>query len=163
MQGGQRGDRRLRRSFAVRRVTGCRGLPARTSCRSRVVNREATYDVEARAIASDIQRQAELDPKLGWGDFALVFRAQTDIEPYLRELRARAIPYEVQADRKYYRRREILDATSLVRAVLDPHDHIALVAVLRSPSVGVPDAALAAALGGRPAKRLFSRLARSQR
>lgn len=102
----------------------------------------ATYELEAAAIARDVEERRRRDPSLDWGDFALVFRAQTDIEPYLLALREHGIPYEVQADRKYYRRREILDATSLVRAVLDPHDHVALVALLRTPSIGVPDAAL---------------------
>src|SRR5262249_61444948 len=44
--------------------------------------------------------------------------------------------------RQYYRRREVIEAAALVRAVLDPGDHLALLTVLRSPAVGVPDAAL---------------------
>jgi ATP-dependent exoDNAse (exonuclease V) beta subunit len=52
------------------------------------------------------------------------------------------VPFAVGRDKHYYRRREVIDAAALVRCVLDPGDHLALLTVLRSPSVGVPDAAL---------------------
>ena len=48
----------------------------------------------------------------------------------------------MQSDRKYYQHREVIDAGAMVRAVLDPNDHLALLALLRSPLVGLPDAAL---------------------
>ena len=53
----------------------------------------------------------------------------------------RVVPFAVEGDRSYYRRREILDAASLVGAVLDPNDALSLVALLRSSAAGVPDAA----------------------
>ncbi len=52
------------------------------------------------------------------------------------------MPFAVGRDKQYYRRREVIEAAALVRAVLDPGDHLALLTVLRSASVGVPDAAL---------------------
>ena len=36
----------------------------------------------------------------------------------------------------------MIEAAALVRAILDPGDHVALLTVLRSAMVGVPDAAL---------------------
>jgi ATP-dependent exoDNAse (exonuclease V) beta subunit len=72
----------------------------------------------------------------------VLLRSTGDIDVYLQALRDADVPYLVERDRSYYRRREIIDAAALVRAVVDPGDHLALVTVLRSALVGVPDAAL---------------------
>jgi ATP-dependent helicase/nuclease subunit A len=79
---------------------------------------------------------------VAWSDVALLFRSTGDFEIYLAALREAGIPCVVERDRSYHRRREILDAGALVRCILDPNDHVALVGWLRSPAVGVPDAAL---------------------
>jgi ATP-dependent helicase/nuclease subunit A len=52
------------------------------------------------------------------------------------------VPFAVGRDKQYYRRREVIEAAALVRAILDPGDHLALLTVLRSAAAGVPDAAL---------------------
>jgi ATP-dependent exoDNAse (exonuclease V) beta subunit len=100
----------------------------------------ASYASEARALARDIAARRALGLRLS--DCAVILRSMTGVEVYLRELRIAGVPYEVQSDRRYYQRREVLDAAALVRAVLDPTDHAALVGLLRSPAVGLPDAAL---------------------
>ncbi len=98
-------------------------------------------EVEARAVAADV---AELHEREGvaWSEVAILMRATGDLPTYLQALRDAGVPYAVERDKTYYRRREVLEASALVRAVLDPADHVALVAWLRSASVGVPDAAL---------------------
>ncbi len=95
--------------------------------------------IEARAVADDIA--ARYRETGSWGAFALLFRGTTWQESYLEALRARGIPFRVTRDKHYYRRREIIDAAALVRAVVHPADQLALVTWLRSPTVGVPDAA----------------------
>ncbi|MBP9824665.1 MAG: UvrD-helicase domain-containing protein [Thermoanaerobaculia bacterium] len=111
--------------------------------------------VEAAAIAADIRElhdsvgagnaggsdRSEGAGPLTWGSFGILMRARGDLEIYLEALRRAGIPYAVQKDRSYYRRREIIDLACAVRAILDPSDLLALVAFLRSPLVGVPDAA----------------------
>jgi ATP-dependent exoDNAse (exonuclease V) beta subunit len=101
-------------------------------------NTEAA-EIEARAVADDIA--ARYRETGTWGAFALLFRATTWQESYLEALRARGIPFRVTRDKHYYRRREIIDAAALVRTVVHPADQLALVTWLRSPTVGVPDAA----------------------
>jgi ATP-dependent helicase/nuclease subunit A len=101
----------------------------------------AAAELEAQAVASDL---VELHEQHGvaWNDVALLFRGTGDFETYLGALREAGVPCVVERDRSYHRRREILDAGALVRCLLDPNDQVALVAWLRSPAVGVPDAAL---------------------
>ncbi len=97
--------------------------------------------LEAEAIARDLARLRRSE-KLAWRDAGVLLRSRGDLELYLQALRAAGVPYAVERDRSYYRRREVIDASALVCCVIDPGDALALLTWLRSPSVGVPDAAL---------------------
>ena len=117
----------------------------------------AEWNAEARALepATRVQQAAKREAQhlarellrihaqttVPWKDVALLFRSTGDLDEYLGALRSAAIPYTVDRDRHYFRRREVVEAAALVRAVLDPNDQIAQVAVLRSAWVGVPDVA----------------------
>ncbi len=97
-------------------------------------------EIEARALAADIREvHAEGVP---WREFGVLLRTTTALHIVVEALRDAGVPHVVERDRSYYRRREIIEASALVRTVLDPGDHLALVTVLRSSLVGVPDAAL---------------------
>jgi ATP-dependent helicase/nuclease subunit A len=96
---------------------------------------------EAAALAADLI-ELHATGSLAWKDVGVLLRSTGDLDIYLEALRRANIPYQVGRDRQYYRRREVIDAAALVRAVLDPGDHLALLTWLRSPVVGVPDAAL---------------------
>jgi len=98
-------------------------------------------DLEARALAEELVR-LHRDHGVAWKEVGLLFRSTSDLETYLGEMRRAGVPFAVERDRSFYQRREVIEAAALVRAVLDPHDQLALLAVLRSAWVGVPDAAL---------------------
>jgi ATP-dependent helicase/nuclease subunit A len=101
---------------------------------------EAT-EIEASFLAEDIR---ELHERHGvaWSEIAVLLRGIGDLDLYLEAFRRARVPFAVGRDKQYYRRREVIEAAALVRSVLDPGDHLALLTVLRSSSVGVPDAAL---------------------
>ncbi|MBW1688133.1 MAG: UvrD-helicase domain-containing protein, partial [Deltaproteobacteria bacterium] len=101
----------------------------------------AATELEAQALARDIRSLHE-DHGVAWKDVGVLLRGRSDLEVYLGALRAADVPYAVQGDRSYYQRREVIEAAALVRSVLDPNDHLALLALLRSAAVGVPDVAL---------------------
>jgi ATP-dependent helicase/nuclease subunit A len=126
--------------------------------------------IEAEAIAADIltlqerlrgaalgavARKATAEKPWGLDQVAILLRSTSDLDAYLSALRKAGIPFAVERDRSYYRRREIIDAAALLRAVLDPADQLALVTLLRSPMVGVPDAALLPLWAGRLPERLM--------
>jgi ATP-dependent helicase/nuclease subunit A len=101
----------------------------------------ATTLLEAEAIARDVRALHDREG-VPWKEVALLLRGMTDLDLYLEALRRWEVPFAVGRDKQYYRRREIIDAAALVRAILDPGDQLALLTTLRSPVVGVPDAAL---------------------
>jgi len=97
--------------------------------------------LEAEAVARDLAQLKQTDG-FEWKHAGVLMRTWGDLEVYLSALREAGIPYAVAGGRSYFQRREVIDASALVRCVLDPNDHLALLTWLRSPSVGVPDAAL---------------------
>ncbi|HUK13447.1 MAG TPA: UvrD-helicase domain-containing protein, partial [Thermoanaerobaculaceae bacterium] len=109
------------------------GRPEATSAQDAV-------ELEARALALDLGALHRTGAM--WREAAVLLRSTGDLDVYLQAFREAGVPYVVERDRSYYRRREVIEASALVRAVLDPGDHLALLTVLRSSIVGVPDAAL---------------------
>ena len=101
----------------------------------------AAAELEAAALAADL---LDLHSAHGvrWKEVGILLRSGGDLDIYLEALRRARIPFLVGRDKQYYRRREVIEVAALVRAVLDPGDHLALLTVLRSAAVGVPDAAL---------------------
>ena len=97
--------------------------------------------LEARAIASDIHELNQVE-SVAWGEFGLLLRSTSRLETYLEAFRDAGVPFVVTSDKHYYRRREIIEAVALIRTIIVPVDHLALVTFLRSATVGVPDAAL---------------------
>ena len=98
-------------------------------------------EIEAAALAADVRALHE-DHGVAWKEIAVLLRGTGDLDLYLEGLRRARVPFVVGRDKHYYRRREVIEAAALVRTVLDPGDHLAVLTVLRSSLAGVPDAAL---------------------
>ena len=77
--------------------------------------------------------------KLSYQDIVILSRASTTSGPYIDALRRHGIPFNVEADKDFYRKQEIHDFLNLLRALNDPNDPVALTGVLRSPFGGFTD------------------------
>jgi len=101
---------------------------------------------EGRQAAADglALRLLELHAQeaIEWKDVALLFRASTAFPVYEDGLERAGIPFVTVAGRGFYDRPEIRDLLNALLAVADPADDLALVGFLRSPAVGLSDAAL---------------------
>lgn len=96
----------------------------------------------AKALAQrllELKRQGQL---VDWGQVALLFRASTAFSEYENEFESSGIPYVTVAGRGFYERPEIRDVLNCIRALADPADDLALAGFLRSPAVGLSDAAV---------------------
>jgi len=96
---------------------------------------------EADWIAADVVRsvgERGARPR----DHAILLRAFSDVAIYARALERRNVPYVLEGGRTFYARSEVNDLSSVLRAVAEPNDAIALLAVLRSPAGGATDAEL---------------------
>jgi ATP-dependent helicase/nuclease subunit A len=109
------------------------GLPRKTRASEAAAH-------EALALARDL-RELHDAHGVAWKSVGVLFRSRGDWDVYLGALREARIPFAVEGDRTYYRRREIVDAAAFACAVLDPNDQLALIALLRSSAAGIPDAA----------------------
>ena len=89
-------------------------------------------------------RLLELHDREGiqWQDVALLFRASTAFPVYEDALERAGIPFVTVAGRGFYDRYEVRDLLNALTAVADPTDDLALVGFLRSPAIGLTDAAL---------------------
>ncbi len=95
----------------------------------------AEAEALARWLADDVLCSGGVRP----GDVALLFRKLTQAELYVDALRRYGVPYVIDGEKHFYRRQEVVDLVNVLRVVADPHDHIALVGVLRSPLGGLTD------------------------
>ena len=91
---------------------------------------------EAELIARRIKK---LSGSFSYKDIVILFRSTSSITTYETALEANDIPYFTVSGRGFYSKRELANMLSLLRAVDNPLDNIALCSVLKSPIVGVRD------------------------
>jgi len=96
---------------------------------------------EARAIARRIAELRAGGRKLG--TMAVLLRRFSHLYDYLDALRAHAIPYFVVRGRGFFAAQEVRDLACALSVIDDPDDLLSLVALLRSPIVGVSDETVA--------------------
>jgi ATP-dependent exoDNAse (exonuclease V) beta subunit len=99
--------------------------------------REATAELLAMRL-----REMHIEEEVAWEDVALLFRASTTFSIYEDALERAGIPFVTVAGRGFYERYEVRDLLNALLAAADPTDDLALAGFLRSPAVGLTDAAL---------------------
>ena len=77
-----------------------------------------------------------------WNHIALLFRTRDPMAKAEEQLRQLGIPCYVAGGSGFFARREVRDIRLLLRALADPTDDIAWIGLLRSPFIGVTDAAI---------------------
>ena len=98
--------------------------------------------LDAARIAAYIRSEVDAGRRR-FSDFLVLTRKKTGrIAPYAAELEALNIPTEVSGAGAFGESAEVAAITQLLRALADPQDQLALVAVLRGPLFGISDAQL---------------------
>ncbi|HKT35673.1 MAG TPA: UvrD-helicase domain-containing protein [Nitrospira sp.] len=94
---------------------------------------------EAEVLARWLREELLTRPGISAGHVAFLFRKLTQADVYLDALRRYNIPYLIEGEKHYYHRQEVIDLINVLRVVDHPHDHVALLGVLRSPLGALTD------------------------
>jgi ATP-dependent helicase/nuclease subunit A len=100
---------------------------------------EEQGELEAARVSSAI---AELLKETPAEEIAVLYRTSGAVEPLIRALQARGIPYCIRGGQNLFERQEIFDLHRLVYFLGNPKDDLSLVGILRSPLFLLSDAAL---------------------
>jgi DNA helicase-2/ATP-dependent DNA helicase PcrA len=93
-------------------------------------------EAEAEAIAKEISvRRYTQNAK--WGEFAILYRTNTQARPLEEALRNQNIPYRVIGGTSFFERKEVADATAYLRVIANPQDEIALRRIINYPTRGI--------------------------
>jgi ATP-dependent helicase/nuclease subunit A len=116
------------------------------------VLRAAESDALARYLAAlVVDPNAQITPRspkhapprrVRGGDVAVLFQRFTQLETYRQALVRHGVRHRIVRGRGFYAAQEVIDLASLLQLIADPSNRIAFAAVLRSPLVGLSDAAL---------------------
>jgi len=79
---------------------------------------------------------------LDYGDVAILCRASTSFAPYEDAMERAGVPFVTVAGRGFYDRPEVRDVLNALSAISDLSDDLAVAGLLRSPAIGLTDAAL---------------------
>ncbi|HAB18514.1 MAG TPA: UvrD-helicase domain-containing protein [Verrucomicrobiota bacterium] len=97
-----------------------------------------TDEEEAKTVAQNIE-DARLVQRVRWGDQAILFRTNIQARPLETALRQLRIRYRLIGGQSFFDRREIRDFLAYLRALLNPHDDVALLRIANTPARGLSD------------------------
>ncbi len=91
---------------------------------------------EADMISKEIE-QGFYSQKEPWESFAVLFRTNDQSRVLEQAFRQKRIPYRVVGARSFFDRREVKDILSYLTVLHNPHDDIALLRILNTPTRGI--------------------------
>lgn len=105
-----------------------------------VLSAERVED-EAEMVAKEINTLLQNDkqkPPLAWKDIAILVRANTHAEPFVRALARAGIPYQFLGPGQLFRQPEVKDIIAYLKLLYNIHDSIAMYRVLTMDVFAVP-------------------------
>ncbi len=98
----------------------------------------AMQQAEAEALAAHVRGMVDQE---GWRqrDVVVLLPTQTQVELYKDALEAQGLKAYLVRGKGYYAQEEVTDVICLLRLLLNQHDDLSMVSVLRSPLVGMSD------------------------
>ncbi|MBU2996407.1 UvrD-helicase domain-containing protein [Cellulophaga baltica] len=100
------------------------------------VHRSTTDAEEGRFVASSIFEN-RMQNQMPNGDFAVLYRTNSQSRAIEDALRKRDIPYRIYGGLSFYQRKEIKDVLAYLRLVINPKDEEALKRVINFPARGI--------------------------
>ncbi|APQ18698.1 ATP-dependent helicase [Maribacter hydrothermalis] len=100
------------------------------------IHRSPTDAEEGRFVANSIWEH-RMQEQMGNGEFAVLYRTNSQSRAIEDALRKRDIPYRIYGGLSFYQRKEIKDVLSYLRLVINPKDEEALKRVINFPARGI--------------------------
>ena len=100
------------------------------------IHRSTTDAEEGRYVAGSIWDH-KMNEQLSNGQFAVLYRTNSQSRSIEDGLRKRDIPYRIYGGLSFYQRKEIKDVLSYLRLVINPQDEEALKRIINFPSRGI--------------------------
>lgn len=91
---------------------------------------------EAAVVCNDIKRLIH-NEQLDYGDFAILYRTNSQSRTFEEEMRKRNIPYRIYGGLSFYQRKEIKDVIAYFRLMVNPHDEEAFKRIINYPARGI--------------------------
>ena len=105
------------------------------------VIKTASGEAEAEFIAGMI-RQLHNSEQHPYNDFAILYRSNHLSRELEQAMRRNGIPYRLVGGQEFYKRREIKDAVSYLKLLVNPHDDQSLLRILGTPPRGLAQKAV---------------------
>ncbi|MBN1958380.1 MAG: UvrD-helicase domain-containing protein [Desulfuromonadales bacterium] len=96
---------------------------------------------EARLIVEQIHAQ-QYRSKLRYGDFAILYRTNTQSRAFEEQLRYDNIPYVLIGGQQFYDRKEVRDVIAYLRTIQNPADEVSLLRILNYPKRGIGEGSI---------------------
>lgn len=103
----------------------------------KVVFKQAYSDREEAAIVCKEIKRIKSREKCGFGNFAILYRTNSQSRSIEEELRKSNVPYRVFGGLSFYQRKEIKDIIAYFRLVANPNDEEAFRRIINYPSRGL--------------------------
>jgi len=100
------------------------------------IHRSPTDAEEGRFVANSIWEH-RMQKQMGNGEFAVLYRTNSQSRSIEDALRKRDIPYRIYGGLSFYQRKEIKDVLSYLRLVINQKDEEALKRVINFPARGI--------------------------
>ncbi|WP_318308617.1 ATP-dependent helicase [Flagellimonas crocea] len=100
------------------------------------IHRSVTDAEEGRYVAGSIFEN-KMQNQMQNGDFAVLYRTNSQSRAIEDALRKRDIPYRIYGGLSFYQRKEIKDVLAYLRLVINPKDEEALKRVINFPTRGI--------------------------
>ncbi|EJX06967.1 ATP-dependent DNA helicase PcrA [gut metagenome] len=100
---------------------------------------QAYSDVEEGEIVAGKISELRRKWKYSYADFAILYRTNAQSRIFEEALRKRTMPYKIYGGLSFYQRKEVKDAISYFRLVVNPNDEEAFKRVINYPARGIGD------------------------
>lgn len=96
---------------------------------------------EAMIVCKEIRRR-RLSGNMGYGDFAVLYRTNSQSRSFEEAFRKEGIPYKIYGGMSFYDRKEVKDVIAYLRLVVNPDDEEALKRIINYPARGIGNTTL---------------------